>query len=191
MTRTMRDSTTATDIPREGLNLVAGYSNGRFAWTPDDWARFPKIPHVHIDVNGSHPSDSGVLDVETGDATPAGAVPWVAARHAVGDPRPVIYCNRSVRPEVVSAMNRHGFTLARHYVLWIATLDGTRTLPDMTGVIAVQFAGEKQTGGHFDESVVYDDTWHAPAHPPPNHVPTRHQAQEAARVIGAYIHGHK
>jgi hypothetical protein len=31
---------------------------------------------------------------------------------------------------------------------------------DMTGVTAVQFAGENMTGGHYDESIVYDDEWH-------------------------------
>ena len=41
----------------------------------------------------------------------------------------------------------------------------------MTGVTAVQYAGEAQTGGHYDESVVYDAAWLAPAKPVPAPVP--------------------
>jgi hypothetical protein len=49
--------------------------------------------------------------------------------------------------------------------LWIASLVGTKTVPDMSGVTAVQWAGAAITGGNWDESVVYDDAWHAPAPP--------------------------
>ena len=77
----MRDSTTATDIPAHGTDLVAGYINGKFEWTPADYSRFPGIPHVFIDINGSHPN-AGVLDVEPGCA-PVEVVPaWVKARKA-------------------------------------------------------------------------------------------------------------
>ena len=57
-------------------------------------------------------------------------------------------------------MNAAGLEIVKDFRLWIATLDGTKTVPDMTGVTAVQFAGENMTGGHFDESIVYDDDWH-------------------------------
>ncbi len=169
MTRIMRDSTTAADIPRHGLDLAAGYANGRFAWSDADWARFPGIPHVHIDVNGSDPQGAGVLDVETGDATPAQAVTWAKARHAAnpdGYP-PVIYCNRATLTPLFNAMAAAGLHIVKDFRLWVATLDGTKTLADMTGVTAVQYAGEAQTGGHYDESIVCDPAWHAPAPAPP------------------------
>ncbi len=49
--RVMRDSTTATDIPISGTQLVAGYGNGLYTWSAADLNRFPHIPHVYIDVN--------------------------------------------------------------------------------------------------------------------------------------------
>jgi hypothetical protein len=161
VTRIMRDSTTAADIPLPGCQLAAGYINGRFAWTPADWARFGSMPKVRIDVNGHNPGAASVLDVETGDATPPEAAVWVKARRvAFPGTAPTIYCNRTTAVLVEAAMQLAGLHLATMYTLWIATLDGTRTLPDMRGVVAVQYAGSGQTGGHYDESIVYDDTWH-------------------------------
>jgi hypothetical protein len=166
VTRIMRDSTTAADIPIPGCQLVAGYSNGQFVWTPEDWARFGTMPKVRIDVDGSNPSGASVLDVERGDVTVAGAVSWVQRRrHLFPGTAPTIYCNRSTSVLVQAAMHDHGIMLSTMYTLWIATLDGTDTLPDMRGVVAIQYAGEAQTGGHYDESIVFHDTWH-PANPP-------------------------
>jgi len=170
MTRVMRDSTTAADIPHHGTDLVAGYANGRYVWADAEWKRFPGIGHVYIDVNGTDPHGAGVLDVETGDATPAAAVTWVKARLALKPAYPpVIYCNRSTLTPLFSAMNAAGLRIVHDFRLWVATLDGTKTLPDMTGVTAIQWAGQNLTGGHYDESVVYDDAWHAPLKvvPPP------------------------
>lgn len=64
MTRLMRDSTNLRDIPIHGTDLVAGYVNGNFIATEEDFARFPGIPHVHIDVLGSAPERTAVLDFE-------------------------------------------------------------------------------------------------------------------------------
>ena len=36
MTRVMRDSTKAADIPARGLDLVAGYGNGIYKWSAAD-----------------------------------------------------------------------------------------------------------------------------------------------------------
>jgi hypothetical protein len=162
----MRDSTTPTDIPIEGTELAAGYSNGNFQWSAQGFARFRGIPHIHIDVNGTNPEGAGVLDCETGDCDVNQAVTWAKARkaaHPEGYP-PVIYCNRSTLTPLFNAMNAAGLHIVRDFRLWIATLDGTKTVPDMTGVTAVQYAGESMTGGHFDESIVYDDNWHRVAH---------------------------
>jgi len=169
VTRIMRDSTTPADIPVAGTQLVAGYANGIYQWTPDGYARFPGIPHVYIDVNGTDPAGAGVLDIEQGDASIATAVSWVKARTALkpGAYPPIIYCDRSNMGLLTEAMTAAGLHIVKDYRLWVATLDGTAVLPDMLGVTAVQCKGEKMTGGHYDESIVYDDTWHAPAPPPP------------------------
>jgi hypothetical protein len=165
----MRDSTTAADIPVKGTQLTAGYGNGIYKWSAADWARFPAVPHVTIDVNGSDPAGCGVLDVETGDATPAQAPGWAKRRHQLhpGAYPPVIYCNRSTLTPVFNMMAAAGLHVVKDFRLWIATLDNTRTVPDMTGVTAVQYAGQAQTGGHYDESIVYDAAWHAAAPVPP------------------------
>lgn len=163
MTRIMRDSTTSADIPHQGTDMVAGYGNGRYAWSDADWQRFVGIPHVYIDVDGSMPS-CGVLDVETGDATVSEAVAWTKARLALPHAYPpVIYCNRSTLTPLFNAMAAAGLRVVHDFRLWVATLDGTKTLADMTGVTAVQYAGADRTGGHYDESIVYDDAWHAGA----------------------------
>src|ERR1700685_2189108 len=97
MTRVMRDSTTATDIPVQGTELVAGYIDGRFEWTQADYSRFPGVPHVFVDISGSHPN-AGVLDVEPGCAPVDVVAAWVKARKtALPDAHvPLIYCNHSL-----------------------------------------------------------------------------------------------
>ena len=166
MTRIMRDSTTPTDIPIHGTDLVAGYINGKYEWSAAGFARFPGIPHVHIDVNGSNPEGAGVVDCEFGDVSVEGAVTWAKARKAAhpGEYPPIIYCNRSRLTPLFNAMNAAGLHIVRDFRTWIATLDGTKTVHDMTGVTAIQYAGEHMTRGHYDESIVYDDDWHDGAH---------------------------
>src|SRR5215475_5076343 len=154
--RLMRDSTTAADIPLAGLDLVAGYVNGNTAWTSQDWARFGKRPQVHIDVNGTDPHDAGVLDVERGDATAAEAVLWVKKRRAAGAGAHgcTIYCDRATLASVRTALGSASLAPGQHYTLWLATLDGNRATADSlakeVGVVAVQYRGQAQTGGHYD-----------------------------------------
>jgi hypothetical protein len=165
MTRIMRDSTTPTDIPIHGTDLVAGYVNGNFQWGPEGWGRFPGIPHVRIDVFATEPAEAAVLDVEPGCSTVEQAVTWVKERKAAhpGAYPPIIYCDRSHLTPLFNAMNAAGLHIVRDFRTWIATLDGTKRVPDMTGVTAVQYAGEAMTKGHYDESIVWDDDWHSPA----------------------------
>lgn len=184
MPRTMRDSTTAADIPLGDLQLVAGYANGRFAWSPADWARFGSIPKVRIDVLGNEPASASVLDVENGDATPPEAVGWVNARRKLFPGTvPTIYCNRSTSSVVAAAMLTAGLRLSHEYTFWIATLDGTKVLPNMVGIVAVQFEEVKPPQGHYDESVVYDDEWHPSAPPAPPVDAWKKQALIAAQTM--------
>jgi len=193
--RVGRDSTTAADIPLAGLQVVMGYGNGRFAWTPADWARFPAtVARVRIDVNGTDPQACGVLDVESGDATPAQAPAWVKTRKALGaGPHGrTIYTSRSLLAAVDETMKAAGLERVTDYTLWVATLDGTRTLPSMTGVVAVQYAGEAQTGGHYDQSAVYDDAWHpAPVVVPPKPPSWQARALAQARAVVATLEAHQ
>jgi hypothetical protein len=165
MTRLMRDSTDLKDIPVHGTDLVAGYINGAWVASEKDFARFPGIPHVHIDVFGDGADEAGVLDYEAlNPRTAEGCTEWAKRRNKLHPGYPaVIYCDRSHLTPLFNAMNAAGLRIVKDFRLWIATLDGTKKVPDMTGVTAVQFAGAKMTGGHYDESIVYDDTWH-PSH---------------------------
>jgi hypothetical protein len=167
MTRIMRDSTAASDIPVKGTELVAGYANGDFEWTAKEFGLFPGIPHVRIDVNGTDPS-ADVADVEQGDVFPVTrAVDWVKEHNAAKPAYPaIIYVNRSNLTPLFNALNGAGLEVVKDFRLWVATLDGTKAIPDMKGVTAVQYAGQAQTGGHFDQSIVYDDLFKAPVSAP-------------------------
>jgi hypothetical protein len=148
MTRVMYDSTTAADIPTAAA-MVAGYCDGRYRWAASDWARFPNAIHVLIAVSSLTPAGH-VLDVEQGDATPAGAVAWVRTRRQLGAD-PTVYVNRANLVAVRVAF-RNARQAEPHY--WLATLDDAQ--PWAPGIVAIQTRGEKLTGRHFDLSIVAD-----------------------------------
>lgn len=167
MTRILYDAVSPSNIP-SSAQIVAGYANGYYNWTAADWDRFSKVPRATIDVTGTR-YYSDVLDVEAGDASVATAVAWVKKKWEgkIIYP-PVIYCNRSTLTSLFNAMNAAGFEIVKHFRLWVGTLDGTKTLGDMTGVTAVQY----HDAGGYDQSIVYDDSWkpgtpQTPVTPPP------------------------
>jgi hypothetical protein len=175
MTRIMRDSDTPSAIPIDGTDLVAGYVSGGATWPPGAFDRFRGIPHAHIDCLGTVPEQAEILDVEPNCATVPTAVSWVRKRNAAfpGVYPPVVYCNRSTLTPLFNAMRAAGLQVVKDFRLWVTTLDGTKTIPDMTGVIAVQHKrapnmqpdghleppSSEVTAGHYDESIVYDDAW--------------------------------
>lgn len=188
MTRIMRDSTVISDMPVAGTDIVMAYVNGEFAASPAAVAaRFPGVPVAWVDVTGADPA-ADVLDVETGDATPAAAAGWARLRLALkpGFP-PVIYVERANITAVFNAMGADGLVVARDFFTIIATLDGTQQVADMTGVVAVQYAGADRTGGHYDQSIVYNPAWKAPA-PVPAPVSLA-AARAAAATVDAYLAG--
>lgn len=148
MTWTMYDSTSASDIP-VSADAVAGYVDGRFAWSVADWARFATPRKLRIATQAAT-NDGHALDVETFDATPEQAPGWVRMRVAAGVQWPIVYCNRSTWPDVRRACA--GLSVR----WWIATLD--RTTPFiLAGASATQYAGSAQSGGHYDLSLTVDD----------------------------------
>jgi hypothetical protein len=151
MPRIMYDSVTATDIPRSA-RMVAGYlAPSRYAWSAQDWARFPSAVKVRIaifaNVNAGH-----VLDVEPGDATPAQAPGWVAMRRRAGLDEPSVYCSASSWPSVRAEFQRQGVRQPRY---WIARFDNVRDIP--AGAVAKQFINPPGSGGHYDLSLVADN----------------------------------
>lgn len=144
----MYDSVTPSAIPATAT-MVAGYVDGIYAWPPSAWARFPRAVHVPIAVFAS--TNAGVvLDVETGDATPAQAPGWVQRRRTAGVD-PTVYCNLGMWPAV-----RRAFDAAQvpqpHY--WIARYSADQTIP--AGAVAVQYADPPASGGQWDISAVAD-----------------------------------
>lgn len=144
MTRTMYDSVRVDGIPANA-KMVAGYVDGLYANVGTMQRRFPNAVVVRIAVS-HHTNDGHVLDVEEGDATPAGAVIWVKNRRLAGAD-PTVYCNSGIWPSVRKAFKDAGIP-EPHY--WIAAWDGIQQVP--TGAVAKQF----KNGAHYDTSVVLD-----------------------------------
>ena len=174
---TTNDMGLSTTVPGTSdhvtVEYIAGYVNGNWAnatANAKEWGDNKNVRLVTIDTNGNAPS-ADVLDVENGDASPETAAWWIKHRIAGGynkDYPGVIYCNRGNITAVFNAMAGMGYKIGKDFRTWIATLDGTKTVADMTGVTAVQVwpaAGEPgpATSGHFDLSIVYDTAWKAPS----------------------------
>lgn len=139
----MRDSVTAAAIP-VGTPVVAGYADGLYVWSSEDWNRHPDAVHLSIAVHPDHQGD--VLDVERGDAVPEDVPGWIDRFNRPGRRAPTIYCDRSAIASV-RALTGH-----RVWDWWAATLDGTIDVP---GAVAVQY---RDFGG-YDESFILDPTW--------------------------------
>lgn len=149
---TMYDSTNAANIPTNA-GVVAGYVDGKYAWTQADWDRFPNAVKVRIAVFATT-NDGDVLDCENGDATPTKCPGWITMRQAAGVPVPTIYCNLSTMPVVQAACQ--GLT----YNLWIADWTGKSHL--VQGSVATQYAAD----GTYDLSLL-SEGWPDVANVPP------------------------
>jgi hypothetical protein len=145
MPKTMYDAVNASAIPANA-EIVAGYVEGRYAWSAADWARFPNAVKVTIAIWNA---DADVLDIETGDATPAMGPAWVARQRARGA-FPTVYCNTSTWPAVQSALSAAGFVNGTHYDWWAARYTGQPHLEP--GSAATQYADP----GPYDLSLCQD-----------------------------------
>ena len=140
----MFDSTVAGDIPADAA-IVAGYRDGKYAWSEADWARFPNAIKVGIVVFAST-NDGDLLDCEKGNATPEECPGWITMRQAAGLAVPTIYCNYSNLQQIRTACQ--GLT----YDLGIADPTNVPHLPD--GFAFCQY--DWGTQGHFDTSLCAD-----------------------------------
>lgn len=165
MVRYMADSIECSQFPAavsvpgvgvQPVSLRAGYVGG----THEASSHACGPVDVDIDVDGTHPS-ADVLDIEPGDATPDTAPSWVQRHNAVSSFPAVLYCNRTTIHAVANALAAAGLQVVKDYRWWIATLDGTTSVADMTGVVAVQAWGSSYFPTNIDLSVVYDDSWKA------------------------------
>jgi hypothetical protein len=150
------DSTRPALIPADAAGILV-YGDGKFEWTAEDLARFPKARRRSITVTGD-PS-CNILDVENGDARPSDVPNFLRAwkhEHPHGEDG-TIYCSRDTLAEVQLSLYPIGLT----FNLWLATLDGSqpRTIenPATSRLVAVQYAGGPDAD--YDVSVVYDRSW--------------------------------
>jgi hypothetical protein len=133
---------------------AAGYCDGyaASAWA-QYWSKFPGARRIAVFL-GTTVTDGDSFDVESGDMTPAEAPAAVANAHKRGVAVPWVYCNRSNRPAVENALIMAGI-LSDQVALWVATLDGTQTVPPGPyPVAAVQYLNSAHSGGHYDISIV-------------------------------------
>lgn len=144
--RTMYDGIDSdADVIPVTAQLVAGYVDGKYAWTAKDWSRFPHSIHVGIAVRST--TNAGiVLDCEPGNATPAQAVDWVLLRRKAGVD-PTVYCGQSSWANVQAAFKARNVPQP-HY--WVANYDGETAIP--TGAVAKQY----ESDGRWDLSSVAD-----------------------------------
>lgn len=164
MTRIMYDSTTARDIP-QGARMVAGYIDGRYAWSNADWALHSRARQVSITV-GSGTLDADVADCENGDYSPAQGVAW-AKRKIARDGHASLYFSLAALGAIGAEVKAQGVNPA-HLSFWIADWDGRPVIP--AGATAKQYIDPPGSGGHYDLSVVLD-YWPG-VDPPPAPGPT-------------------
>ena len=123
MTQQMYDAVTPGNIPATAT-LVAGYTDGHYANLDQMRQRFPHAAIVKITVFASD-NEGDVLDVETGDATPAEAPAWVLKRRAAGHPAPCVYMNSDTWPQVIAEFRKAGVA---DPLWWVAHYDQQPTL---------------------------------------------------------------
>jgi hypothetical protein len=140
----MYDSVTPSAIP--GGKAVATYADGPYAASP---ASMAGKNVTWIDTNGTDPKGATVLDVEPGDATPAGAATWASQRlNAHPHGTAVIYTMRSEWAAAQTSVHTLPHWQQHHIRWWIADPTGTPHL--VPGSDATQW----YWGTHYDISTV-------------------------------------
>lgn len=137
MTRTMYDSIHASAIPKTA-EMVAGWVDGIYAWTPADWALFPLARKVRISVLGN-PAE--VADVENGALT---------IQQAIARGYGTVYCSLNSWEANRAAYQSMG---KAEPLWWIADYDGVAQIP--AGAIAKQYT-DNPPSNPYDTSVVAD-----------------------------------
>ena len=144
----MYDSVTAADIPL-GVQMVAGYDDGLYAWSDADWQRFPNAVHVHIATQPGNDT-SPVMDCERGDWSPSQIPGGCATRRQQGIV-PTAYSTWSDWDAIKYACQMASIDPP---LWWLAAYDYVPVIPD--AAIAKQYVNPPQSGGHYDLSVVRD-----------------------------------
>lgn len=168
MVRIGRDSTNMDAIPAD-TPIVFGYPHAFSV----DYSRFPNSLQVWIDQHGNHADDCHVADCENGAIGVGTIRQWVESWHLLHPSglaavngyflRPTVYASESNIPAVRAAL------VGLAYDLWGANWStGEAPIPGTSGK---QYMDSAMTGGDYDQSVFYDDTWGVSRPQPPQPVP--------------------
>lgn len=180
------------------VTMVMPYVDGPVsAWPPEAIAAAAAagLQVVRITVTGqlgTHGARVKIADEEPGDLTPATAAAWAQASIQAGARFPVIYCDRSGKPEVIGACHALGLSAGRDYGLGVATLDGSfldldgTDLRKQAGVIGVQALPASRTGGPWDAWQITDDNWLPPHSVPPWLATAARTAEQLAATLRAH-----
>lgn len=156
---TMFDSATPSRIPADPPPaMVAGYCDGIYAWTPEDWARFPGAEKLITTTAGS--MRANMADVERFDMTPADGAEWIHAKQAAaaqeGKPAAAtIYC--SLASELAVRRTCHGLSYYLLIASWIDTTTPPAAPPPIPGTVGQQYWNSPDQA--YDLSVIYNRGW--------------------------------
>ncbi len=148
----MYDSTSSADIPA-GVDMVAGYTDGLYAWSAADWVRHRasktvRICAVTIDMTAQ------VADIENGALTAAQGAEFLVQKKARGQIG-ALYFSRSRYGEVAAAAAARGLS-SSDWTVWAAEWNGIPHI--VPGTYATQYADPAYgSGGHYDVSLVADN----------------------------------
>lgn len=142
--------------------LAAGYVDGRYAWTPDQWNLFPQVNRVTISVIPGSPEAlrAQVADSERGAYSAQQAAAWAQHKHDVGE-WPTIYVSRSGITGIREATG--ALILGRDYDIWCADWTGAphEVISPGPGITALCAATQYAANVHgtWDLSARYDSSW--------------------------------
>ena len=142
---TMYDAAVPDNIPASA-QVVAGYIDGSYAWTADDWKKWPDADKVLITVTGS--LKANVADVENGAMTADDARNWIVAKQKEHMRGCTIYCSQANLNSVWSACKGHA------YYIWVA--DWTGSAHEVAHTVATQYSS---VDNRYDLSMVYSQEW--------------------------------
>lgn len=141
-----------------------GYYNGQPAWTREQIADAAARGELLalVDVQGTAPYAASILDWERGEQNPDLLREWVQARNLFrGDA--AVYCSPDSLTTVINALQGEPCRI------WLAEPTGNHEpprqppplgLPPNLILLGIQYATSPHSGGDYDISVLYDDTWH-------------------------------
>lgn len=150
----MYDSTDPALIPTTAP-VVAGYVDGDYAWSQQDWDRF-NCPKVRITINDGALT-ANVCDVEHGDLTPSLAATWCWHKIHVLSQRPTIYCSLSNVETCKAELTRMNIGLTE-VDFWIADYTGRAATNPPSTLYPNSIGHQYIDTGTYDLSVI-TPTW--------------------------------